>query len=177
MLPLPLNLPLLRPPDRNIFGPIITKRNLEPLLHDPAAREIHHHDHRHGHPERVVELDQSELLVQLGEEFRRAGEGDAGHEDEAPVHALVLRNALAEGTALVVDGEGRDLLDQLQQVDGAVEQRGLELALQIDAVLAGFGALHVVGDVDEGDDVDGELAEYGADDVEVEDVWLWALFG
>lgn len=35
----------------------------------------------------------------------------------------------------------------------------------------------MVGEVDESDDVDGELAEDGADDVGVEDVGLWAFFG
>jgi hypothetical protein len=34
-----------------------------------------------------------------------------------------------------------------------------------------------LADVDEGGNVDGELAEDGADDVGVEDVVLWSLFG
>ena len=37
-------------------------------------------------------------------------------------------------------------------------------------------AVDVVGEIDEGDDMDGELAEDGADDVRVEDVRLGALF-
>ena len=38
-------------------------------------------------------------------------------------------------------------------------------------------AVDIVGEIDEGDDMDGELAEDGADDVRVEDVRLGALFG
>jgi hypothetical protein len=80
---------------------------------------------------------------------------------------------------LVVDGEGRDLLDELQEVDGAVEERGLEFALEVDgaAVFHGLELLHVLRDVDEGGDVDGELAEDGGNDVPVPDVVLRAFFG
>jgi len=35
---------------------------------------------------------------------------------------------------LVVNGEGRDLLDELQEIDGAVEEGGLEFALKVDVV-------------------------------------------
>jgi hypothetical protein len=69
------------------------------------------------------------------------------------------------------------LLDELEQVDGGVEERGLEFFLEVGHGLLGLGALHVLADVDEGGNVDGELAEDGADDVGVEDVVLWALFG
>lgn len=37
--------------------------------------------------------------------------------------------------------------------------------------------MDVVGEVDEGDDVDGKLAQDGADDVRIEDVGLRAFFG
>ncbi len=79
---------------------------------------------------------------------------------------------------MVVDGEGGDLLDELQEVDGAVEEGGLEFAFEVDfgAVFFLFEEVDVVGDVDEGGDVDGELAEDGGDDVPVPDVVLWALF-
>ena len=60
-------------------------------------------------------------------------------------------------------------MDEREQVDGAIEQRGLEIALEVD-VRARLGALDVAGNVDEGDDVDGELAEDGADEVDVENV-------
>ena len=78
---------------------------------------------------------------------------------------------------MVVDGEGGDLLDKLQQVDGAVEEGGLEFAFEIDGLATGFGALHVIGYVNERGDVDGELAENRADDVRVEDVGLGPFFG
>ncbi len=77
---------------------------------------------------------------------------------------------------MVVDGEGGDLLDQLQEVDGAVEEGRLEFAFELDVLFAGLNLLDVVREVDEGDDVDGELAEDGANDVGVKDVGLWSLF-
>ena len=78
---------------------------------------------------------------------------------------------------MVVDGEGGDLLDELEEIDGAVEEGRFELAFEVDVWVAGFDAVDVVGDVDEGDDVDGELAEDGADYVEVEDFGMGAFFG
>ena len=78
---------------------------------------------------------------------------------------------------MVVYGEGGDLLDQLEEVDGAVEQGGFEVAFEVDVFGAGFGALYVAGEVDEGHNMDGELAEDGADDVGVEDVGLGSFFG
>lgn len=80
---------------------------------------------------------------------------------------------------MVVDGEGGDLLDELEEVDGGVEEGGLEFAFQVDqaAVFLGLEAVDCVGDVDQGGDVDGELAEDGWDDVPVPDVVLWAFLG
>ena len=71
------------------------------------------------------------------------------------------------------------MLDELQEVDGRVEEGGLEFALEVDfgAVFAFFEAVHEVGDVHEGGDVDGELAEDRGDDVPVPDVVLWAFAG
>jgi hypothetical protein len=71
------------------------------------------------------------------------------------------------------------LLDELQEVDGAVEERGLELALEVDGatVLLGLEFLNILRDVDQGGDVDGELAEDGGDDVPVPDVVLRAFLG
>jgi hypothetical protein len=79
---------------------------------------------------------------------------------------------------LVVDGEGGDLLDELQEVDGAVEERGLEFAFEVNlgAWRLLFEFVDVLGDVDEGGDVDGELAEDRGDDVPVPDVVLRAFF-
>ena len=78
---------------------------------------------------------------------------------------------------MVVDGEGGDLLDQLEEVDGAVEERGLEFAFEVDVRGTRFGAMNVVGEIDQGRDVDGELAEDRADYVRVEDVGLRPFFG
>jgi len=64
----------------------------------------------------------------------------------------------------------------LQEVDGAVEEGGLELAFEVDVLFAGLDLLDVIREVDEGDDVDGELAKNGANDVGVEDVGLRSLF-
>ena len=68
-------------------------------------------------------------------------------------------------------------MDELQKVDGAVQERGFEFLLEVDVGLAGLSTLHVLRDVDERDNVDGELAEDGANNVEVEDVVLGTFFG
>ena len=65
----------------------------------------------------------------------------------------------------------------MEEVDGTVEEGGFEFAFEVDVVAARFVALHVVGEVDEGDDVDGELAENGANDVRVEDIGFRPFFG
>jgi hypothetical protein len=175
-VPLLLRLQLVRPPDRDILGPVIAKRPLERLLDDEAPDVIQDHDGRHREPEGVGELDEAELRVELGDELGRAGESHAGDEDDAPVHAAVFADAFAEGPALVVDGEGRDLLDELQQVDGAVQERGLEVAFEVDIGFSGFDPLHVVRDIHKCDDVNRKLTQYGSDDVEVENVGLRPLF-
>jgi hypothetical protein len=77
---------------------------------------------------------------------------------------------------LVVDGEGGDLLDELQQIDCRVEERRLELLFEIRVRGLGLGTLDILRNVDECGDVDGELAEDGTDDVDVEDVVLGSLF-
>ena len=84
-----------------------------------------------------------------------------------------------KGRPWVVDGEGGDLLDQLEKVYRAVEEGGLEFAFEVDFGAVGFffELLHVLRDVDEGGDVHGELAEDGGDDVPVPDVILRAFFG
>ena len=78
---------------------------------------------------------------------------------------------------MVIYCESGDLLDELEEVDGAVEKGGFKFAFEVDVVAARFVALHVIGEVDEGDDVDGELAENGANDVRVEDIGLRPFFG
>lgn len=97
-----------------------------------AAHEIGNHDGGHDDFKFSAERDHSELFVDFGDEFGRAGKRYAGNEQQAPVHAAVLADAFAEGSALVVDREGGDLLDELQEVDSAVEEGGFELAFEID---------------------------------------------
>ena len=65
----------------------------------------------------------------------------------------------------------------MEEVDGTVEKRGFKFAFKVDVVAARFVTLNIVGEVDEGDDVDGELAQNGANDVRVEDVGLGPFFG
>ncbi len=77
---------------------------------------------------------------------------------------------------MIIDGKGRDLLDELEKVDGAIEEGGFKFALEVDLLSSGFDTLDVVGKVDEGDNMDGELAEDGADYVRIEDVGLGAFF-
>lgn len=66
----------------------------------------------------------------------------------------------------------------MEQVDGGVEEGGLEFGfgVGIEAVVFGLFLLDPLGDVDERDDVQGELAEDRADDVRIEDVGLGAFF-
>ena len=78
---------------------------------------------------------------------------------------------------MVIYCESGDLLDELEEVDGAVEEGWFEFAFEVDVVAARFVALHVVGEVYESDDVDGELAENGANDVRVKDIGLGPFFG
>lgn len=107
---------------------------LQHLLNNPAACVVENHEDGQGELEFVAEGNQAQFLVDFGDELRGAGEGDAGCGDETPVHGLVFADGLAEGTALVVDGEGRDLLDELQEVDGAIEEGWFEFAFEVDVV-------------------------------------------
>lgn len=172
-----LRLDLIRSPDRNILGSEIAVQMLQDLLDGVTANVVRHHHRRHGDLELGREGHELQFLVQLRDKLRGAGECHARHGQEAPIHTPVLADALAEGAALVVDCEGGDLLDELEEVHRRVEEGRFEFALEIDVWLAGLVALHVGGDVDQSDDVDGELAEDGADDVGVEDVGLGAFFG
>lgn len=67
------------------------------------------------------------------------------------------------------------MLDELEEVDGRVEEGGFEFLFEVRVGVFGLDALDVLRDVYESDDVYGELAEDGADDVDVEDVVLRAL--
>lgn len=78
---------------------------------------------------------------------------------------------------MVVDSEGGNLLDELQEVDGRVEKRRLKLFLEVRVGVLGLDTLNVLRDIYEGGNVDGELAEDGSDNVRIENVVLGALFG
>jgi hypothetical protein len=77
---------------------------------------------------------------------------------------------------LVVDGKGRNLLDELQEVDSRVEEGWLKLLLEIGVGVLRLDALNVLRDVDQSCNMDSKLSEDGANDVGVEDVVLWSLF-
>jgi hypothetical protein len=108
--------------DGNVLGAEVTEHVLQHLFNYPTATVIKDHDAGHGNLELGCERDQLELLVDFRNKFGSAREGDAGNHDDSVVHALVLLDRLAERTALVVDGKGGDLLNQLQEVDGRVEK-------------------------------------------------------
>ena len=80
----------------------------------------------------VLHLDDLQPAVELGHKVRRARERDGARADETPVEGRVLADTLAEGPALEVDSEGRHLLRQAEQVDGCVEQVGLEFGVEVD---------------------------------------------
>lgn len=69
------------------------------------------------------------------------------------------------------------MLDELEEVDGGVEQTGRKFLLEVGIRFFGLNTLDILRYVNEGSDVDGELAEYRTDDVNVEDIVLRALFG
>ena len=161
----------------NVAGLEVAEQVLEDNLNEPAGHVIQDHDNSHRPLELIREGHELHLLVELGHHLSRASESNGRDTDNTVEHALVLRDRLAEGAALVVDGEGGDLLDELEKVDGRVEQRRRELGLEVDALGARRDLVAEPGNVDERDHVHGELAENGADDVKVEDVGLGTLLG
>lgn len=109
---------LILPPQRDILRLVIAEAPFQAFLDDPAGAKVEHHDARDHDLEVCGEGHEFKLVVEFGDEFGSAGEGDGGDGHEAPVHALVFADGFAEGTALVVDCEGGDLLDELEEVDG-----------------------------------------------------------
>jgi hypothetical protein len=120
---------LIRSPDCDILRPVIAKRILQHLLDNPAPSKIQNHKNRHRRLEFAREGHETHLFVHLGDEFRRAGEGNEAYGDETPVHAAVFADRFAEGTPLVVDSEGGNLLNKLEEIDGTVKEGRLEVAL------------------------------------------------
>ena len=76
---------------------------------------------------------------------------------------------------MIVDSEGGNLLDKLQEVNSAVQKGGFEFAFEVDIIRAWLYLVHVVRDIYKGDDVDRKLPQNGPDDVGIEDVRLRSL--
>lgn len=188
-----LALKLVGTTDGNVLGTEVTEEVLEDVFNQPAATVVKDHQHSQGHLELVGEGHETQLLVQLGDELGGAGECDRRGANKTPVHRLVLANRLTEGTALVVDREGGDLLDQLEEVDGTVQEGGLKLALEINIGFSPvswvsydrkdkghprdvrFMFINVVRQVDQSHNMDSKLPKNRSNDVDVEDVWLGTL--
>jgi hypothetical protein len=84
-------------------------------------------------------LDELQPPVCLREEINRPVVRNGDDSQETPVERGVLGDALPEGSTLEVDGEGRDLLGETKEVDGGVEEGGLELSVEVDDASAGKG--------------------------------------
>jgi len=126
-----LTLQLIRPALSNVARAQVAKQLLEYPLNDVARDKIDDHDRGHDGLKVFIERHQLHGFVQLGQHLSRAGERDGRDSHNAVEHALVLRKGLAEGPALVVDGEGGNLLDELEEVDCAVEEGGLKLGFKV----------------------------------------------
>lgn len=172
-----LPLVLLWSPERNVLGLVIPEKFLQTFLNDPAGAEVEKHNSS-NHPLEVAgERNKLELGVELRNKLGCAGECDTRDGDQSPVHALILADGLAERSALVVDGKSRDLLDELKEIDGRVEQRGLKLLLEIRVGVLWLDALDVLRDINEGSDMNSKLSEDRADNISVENVVLRSLLG
>lgn len=68
-------------------------------------------------------------------------------------------------------------MNQLQKIDSAIKKRRLEFALKIDIWVPGSNRITESSNIDQCDDMNSKLTKNRADDVEVEDVGLWAFFG
>lgn len=120
----------------NIAGSVITKELLQGDLDKPASTVVDDHDGGHVGFELVRERNKLHTLVDVGEKLESTGKSQSGDTDDTVEHTLVLGERLTEGTALIVDGEGRDLLDKLEKVDGRVEQRWSKFSLEINILRA-----------------------------------------
>ncbi|KAI6750013.1 hypothetical protein HG531_007278 [Fusarium graminearum] len=165
-----LTLELLRSSLGDVTGSVVAEELLETDLNDPASCVVYDHDGGHVRLELLREGDELHALVDVGEELESTGESETRNTDDTVEHTLVLRERLTEGTALVVDGKGGDLLDKLEEVDSGVEERGREFSLKINII--GATSIAKAGDVDQGGNVNSELSQNGTDDVNVEDVGL-----
>ena len=190
-----LTLQLIRATDRDVLGTEVTEEVLQNVLDDIASSVVKDHQHSQGDFELIGEGNQAQLLVDLRDELGGTGESASRSSNQTPVHGLVLTDRLTERTTLVVDGKCGDLLDQLEEVDCAVQERGLEFALKINVVISPvvlvrmmkYFVVHafrcylrlmfvdVLRKIDQGHDMDGELTKHGSNDINVEDIWLGSL--
>lgn len=129
-----LTLELLRSSLGDVTGSVVAEELLETDLNDPASCVVNDHDGGHVRLELFREGDELHALVDVGEELESTGESETRNTDNTVEHTLVLRERLTEGTALVVDGKGGDLLDKLEEVDSGVEERGREFSLKINII-------------------------------------------
>lgn len=164
-------------PHRNVFRPEVTVQILQHDFDNIATHKINDHKTCHDKFEFGAEGDEFQLLVDLRDELRRARECYARYKDKTPIHAAIFADTFSEGAALIIYSECGNLLNELEQVHSAIEEGGFEFAFEVDLFSPGFAGLDVVGEVDEGGDVDGKLAEDGADDIGIEDVRLGPFFG
>ena len=79
---------------------------LQDFLYNKTAQVIHNHSSSHINLEFGRKRHELQSLIDLGNEFRGAGECNARHEDYAPVHTAIFADAFAERATLVVDCEG-----------------------------------------------------------------------
>ena len=115
-------------------------------------------------------VDQLEPSTHLWDEIDRSAVGHGTDTDQTPPERRILTNAFTERPALEVEHEGRDLLRQAKEIDRGVEQTRLELLLEISTLMQVFDRLGEIGDIDECDNVDGELQQDREEYIEVENV-------
>lgn len=118
----------------NVAGAEVAKQGLENDLDEPADDKVQGHDNGHLELELLRERHELNLGVDVRHDFHGAGKGETRDTDDAVEHGLVLGEGFTEGAALVVDGKSRNLLNQLEQIDGRVEQRRLEIGFKVDNV-------------------------------------------
>lgn len=135
-LALSLALQLIRSTNRDILGAEVAEEVLENVFDDVASSIVEDHQHSQSELELVGEGDQAQLLIDFRNELGGTRECAGGCSNKTPVHSLVLSDGFTERSALVVDGEGGDLLDQLEKVDCTVQQRRLEFALKINIIIS-----------------------------------------
>ena len=140
LLPRHLPLQLLGSALRDVPRTEVAEPGLEHLLDDVADEVVEDHGRRHLGLELVAERHELHALVDFGDELHGADESQTGDADDAVEHGFVLGEGFAEGAALVVDGKGGDLLDELEEVDARVEQGGLELGFEVDLIGTADGA-------------------------------------